>query len=230
VARSNPIQALGGRARGALAARVQARAGTERAMRFPPFDGELDRSLQANADYARLAGFALALNRLHEERIEGAVAEVGVWRGDASVVLQAAAPSRDLHLFDTFEGFPQEQLDVPGADERFRDTSAAAVRARLPGGALVHIHAGVVPDTLAEVAEVGFAFVLLDMDISAPTIASLEFFYPRLASGGFVFVHDYNSPESDHAGCRSLDGFLADRPERLVELADPWGSALFRKH
>jgi O-methyltransferase len=200
-----------------------------RRMQFPPFDADLARSLAAHPDYARVAAFALALNRLEEEAIEGAIAEVGVWRGDSSIILHAAARQRELHLFDTFAGFPEDQLDQPGEDARFRDTDAETVRGRLPAHAPVEMHVGMVPDTLAEVDGKTFAFVLLDMDLYQPTAAALEFFYRRMAPGGFVFVHDYNNAESAWAGRRALDGFLAGKPEHLIELADPWGSAVFRK-
>jgi O-methyltransferase len=71
--------------------------------------------------------------------------------------------------------------------------------------------------------------VLLDLDLHAPTVASLEFFYPRLAKGAYLIVHDYNSREYNGACKRALDDFLSDKPERVVDIADVWGSALVRK-
>lgn len=202
---------------------------TTQGMRFPPFSADLERGLRGRSDYVRLASLALALNRLEEEGISGEIAEVGVWRGDTSVVLQSAAPHRPLHLFDTFSGFPQNQLDREGVDERFRNTDASQVRRRLPVSARVHFHIGIVPQILEEASDLQFAFVLLDLDLSTPTSAALEFFYPRLVKGAYVFVHDYNSPESDEAGRRSLGSFLTGKPEMLVEIPDMWGSAVFRK-
>jgi O-methyltransferase len=137
-----------------------------------------------------------------------------------------------MHLFDTFTGFAEAEhgeLATPEDRQRFRDTSAEFVRNRLAHRGGVDIHPGFVPDTLAAVADRTFAFVLLDLDLHAPTLASLEFFYPRLAPGAFLFVHDYNSPEADWACKRAVDGFLDDRPERLVELPDRFGSVVFRR-
>jgi O-methyltransferase len=74
-----------------------------------------------------------------------------------------------------------------------------------------------------------FAFVSLDFDKYEPTLAGLEFFYPRVAPGGFVFVHDYTSQESSWACYRALNGFLADKPEHPVLIPDTWGTAFFRK-
>jgi O-methyltransferase len=93
----------------------------------------------------------------------------------------------------------------------------------------VVLRPGYVPETLAGLEDERFAFVLLDLDLYDPTVASLEFFYPRLAPGGYLVMHDYNSEESNWACKRAFDGFLADKPERVVELGDMWGSALIRR-
>ena len=93
----------------------------------------------------------------------------------------------------------------------------------------VIIKNGFVPDTLQGLEDITFAFVLLDLDKYKPTLASLEFFYPRLVKGGYLVVHDFNSPESDWACNRALNAFMKDKPERLIEIADRAGSAMFRK-
>jgi O-methyltransferase len=196
-------------------------------MRYPTFGAEPAAVIALDGDYFRVATMALALQRVHVEGIPGAVAEVGVWRGDRSILLQRVLPDRTLHLFDTFAGFPDIDPNLPGAD-RFQDTSDVFVRSRLPAGADVQLHPGRVPDTLASVEESQFAFVLLDLDLYEPTCASLAFFYERLSAGAYVFVHDYNNPESDWGCHRALDEFLFDKPEQPIELADEWGTAMFR--
>ena len=202
----------------------------KRKMRFPSFSDELHELLQGRVDYFRLATMALSLQRLENEGVQGAMAEVGVNRGDTSIVIQRAAPDRRYFLFDTFEGFPDDQLkDNQKGDSRFRETSEQFVRGRLQESDKLHIRKGRVPDTLAGLESEQFAFVLLDLDLLEPTQASLEFFYPRLVPGAFFYLHDYNNPESNWAGRRSLDEFLADKPEQVIDIADIWGSALFRK-
>jgi hypothetical protein len=42
-------------------------------------------------------------------------------------------------------------------------------------------------------------------------------------------VHDYHNPESDWGCKRAVDEFMADKPEAIVELADVWGSVMFRR-
>jgi O-methyltransferase len=200
-----------------------------REMRFPTFSSDVHRRMAVADDYFRQVTLGLAVQRVLEEEIPGAFAEVGVWRGETSELLHRLAPSRRLYLFDTFEGFPETDLPEGAADRRFRDTSAAAVRRRVGPSENVVLRPGYVPATLEGLEDERFAFVSLDLDLHAPTLASLEFLYPRLSPGGYLVVHDYNNPESDWACKRAFDSFLTDKPERLVELGDMWGSALIRR-
>jgi O-methyltransferase len=202
-----------------------------RRMRHAPFGDEAHGQMAADYDYYRLATLGLAVKRVESEGIAGSFAEVGVWRGDTSRLIHGLVPERRYFLFDTFEGFPESDLEPGwGEDDRFQDTSVERVRARVGPSPNVVPVPGYVPATFDGLEDERFAFVLLDLDLHDPTLASLEFFYPRLEPGAFLFVHDYNNVESNWACKRALDGFLADRPERVVEIADVWGSALVRKH
>jgi O-methyltransferase len=200
-----------------------------REMRFPTFAREVHESIAASDDYFRYATLGLAVQRVLDERVEGAFAEVGVWRGETSEFLHRLAPQRTLYLFDTFTGFPEADLPPGATDARFRDTSEQAVRRRVGASQNIVLRTGYVPETLAGLEHERFAFVLLDLDLLDPTRAALEFFYPRLSAGGYLVVHDYNNPESNWACKRAFDAFLEGRPEQLVELGDVWGSALIRR-
>jgi O-methyltransferase len=200
-----------------------------REMRFPTFPSDVHESIVTSDDYFRYVTLGLAVQRLLDERIPGAFAEVGVWRGETSAFLHRLAPERTLYLFDTFAGFPQTDLPAGADDRRFRDTSEAAVRERIGMSPNVVLRPGYVPDTLSGLEDERFAFVLLDLDLLEPTRASLEFFYPRLSPGAYLVMHDYNNSESDWACKRAMDAFLRDKPERLIELGDVWGSALIRR-
>ena len=200
-----------------------------REMRFPSFSREIHESMARQQDYFRYATLGLALQRVRQEQVPGAVAEVGVWRGVTSSFLHRLAPDRTLYLFDTFAGFPDADLPPGADDQRFRDTSQDAVRARVGVSEKVVLRPGYVPDTLRGLEDERFAFVLLDLDLYDPTHASLAFFYPRIPAGGYLVMHDYNNPESDWACKRAFDAFLADKPEQIVEFGDMWGSALIRR-
>lgn len=200
------------------------------AMRFPSYEPGIARAIRGSGDPVRYAGLALAVRTLQRDAVTGDFAEVGVWRGATSRFLLRCAPERTLYLFDTFAGFAHRDREPENAsDSRFQDTSEAHVRRALGGAANVVIRAGYFPETTTGLEDHRFAFVLLDLDVHPPTAAGLAFFYPRLSRGGYLFVHDYNNPESNWACKRALDEFLADKPERALELPDKWGSAVFRK-
>lgn len=200
-------------------------------MQFPPYPARLNRAILASGDPIRFGSISLALARIEKENIPGSLAEVGVWKGATSAFIHSQMPSRTLHLFDTFSGFPECDLQNSShADSaRFRDTTIEAVRARIGDTTNVIFHPGYFPDTARGLESNRFAFAMLDVDLYKPTLAALEFFYPRTERGGYIFLHDYNSPESDHAVRRAVDPFLADKPEHVIDLPDQWGSVMFRK-
>jgi O-methyltransferase len=199
-------------------------------MQYPTFDLAIQRAAIESGDYARYASLALAIRRVEADRLTGAIAEVGVYRGHTSRFIRRCAPGRTLYLFDTFEGFPiQDREAANRGDTRFRDTSEAALQRALVDLKNVVIRKGRFPETVAGLDNERFALVLLDLDVFAPTLAGLEFFYPRLTRGGYLFVHDYNSPESNSACRRAVTQFMAGKPEQIVELPDTWGSVVFRK-
>lgn len=202
-----------------------------RGMKFPPFRLNLTKLIRDSGDPVRYGSFALAIAAVEREGIPGAFAEVGVWRGDTSRLIHLQAPHRTLHLFDTFNGFPSSDLEnaKPMDAKRFRDTNLATVKSRLGNTDNVLFHVGRFPETIEGLENEKFSLVCVDLDIFKPTLAALDFFYPRLSRGGYCFLHDYNSPESDYAIMRAATSFLGDKPELLVELPDTWGSVMFRK-
>ena len=146
---------------------------------------------------ARAASVRRLAKRIKERGIKGDIAELGVYKGDFAAELNALFPDRTLWLFDTFEGFDKRDaaLDFERGYSRaaagdFADTSAEAVLARLPNPERAIIRKGFFPDT-AEGVEAGFAFVSLDADLYAPTLAGLRFFWPRLERGGALLLHDW---------------------------------------
>lgn len=207
-----------------LASVVSAR----RPMLFPTYSPAIADYIERYHDDVRYASVALAVQRLLQEGIEGAFAELGVYQGTTSAFLHRLAPERHLYLFDTFEGFPEKALDGK-ADNRFRDTSQEAVAANVGDTRNIEFRKGYFPVTAAGLEGERFAFVMLDFDLYGPARDAFSFFYPRLVKGGYFFMHDFNSPESDHAISRAAQEFLKDKPELLVEIPDRYGSAVFRK-
>jgi hypothetical protein len=145
--------------------------------------------------------------------VQGDMAEAGVYTGGTALVMLDASPAR-LHLFDTFAGLPH-------GDEQFSPGEYAgsidAVRRNL-GSAVdrVVFHEGMFPASAAGLEELRFSFVHLDLDLYDSTRDALEWFWPRLSSGGILLSHDY--PLS--AGVtRAFDEFFGARPEPFVPLS-----------
>ena len=167
---------------------------------------------------------ALAVHSLEKANVPGSFAEVGVYRGDTSRVLHRLAPDRRLYLFDTFEGFPLQDIDEP--DDRFRETSLDMLREMLGDMNQVVVRKGYFPETARGLENERFAFVLLDADKYKPTWAGLEFFYPRLSPRGCLMIHDFNSPESNYAVSKATEEFMtrqagAARPARGLRRLSP---------
>ncbi len=189
-------------------------------------------------DLARFYFLRLNLTRCLHENIAGALAEVGVYRGNSAKILHAIAPHRRFYLFDTFSGFSQEDfnaseaslfrkhfLGAPKFRNWFRGASVAEVKAFIEGSdELLKFCEGRFPKTTSLVPEdERFAFVHLDCDLELPTFEALTFFYPRMSSGGVIVVHDYVS-KVWRGVQTAVDKFMQDKPETIVLIPDKSGS------
>jgi O-methyltransferase len=73
-----------------------------------------------------------------------------------------------------------------------------------------------------------YAFVSLDVDLYQPILAGLEYFYPRLSAGGYIFIHDYNNAR--FSGVRmAVEAFLAHTHAPALPLPDFAGSLILTK-
>ncbi len=137
---------------------------------------------------------------LEDKAVPGAVAELGVYRGDFAKVINTVFPDRKLYLFDTFEGFPEEDMNYETENHlllntvgKLSNTSVEYVMSRMPHPERCVIRKGYFPETAAGLEEERYAFVNIDVDLYKPILAGLEYFWPRMAENGYIFVHDYFS-------------------------------------
>lgn len=149
------------------------------------------------------------------EKIEGDIAEVGVYKG-GSAKLMRAATGKPVHLFDTFEGLPELcEKDNPKQFQKGRYASSfGIVKNYLNQYSEVYFYPGIFPSTAEPVKDKKFSFVHIDVDIYESTLNCLKFFYPRMSSGGVIISHDY--PGSDGAR-RAIDEFLKYKPEIAIQ-------------
>jgi O-methyltransferase len=141
------------------------------------------------------------LGRVIERGVEGDVVEMGCLGGTASVligrVVADLAPSKTLHLYDSFEGLPEKGA-MDGDDEGF-------VRGglRLPQSVVEHniaaaglpparIHRGWFKNIPDEEYPPTVAFALFDGDFYQSILDSFARVYPKVPRGGVICVHDYD--------------------------------------
>ena len=207
----------------------------ERQLRAEGYAGPILRPNDLKIFDARAATMRLLAEQLHEENIPGDVAELGVFRGDFAALISAAFPDRKLHLFDTFEGFTEEDValerDLALSRAKagdFADTSIDLVREKLPYPNQARFYKGYFPGTFALCSDKTFAFVSIDADLYAPTAAALPLFFDRLSKGGVLLIHDVNGTQFTGAG-KAVREFCRERDIFPMPVCDLHGSVVLRK-
>lgn len=167
------------------------------------YDEECDPRVRWLRDFAHYA---------QELQMEGNVAECGVAAGEFAYYINKYFPSKKLYLFDTFEGFDENDLNVERGlnneeflngmfnksgmffpiNDRIINEHLVMKRMRHPETCI--LKKGYFPDTAAGLEDT-FCFVNLDMDLYQPMLAGLRFFYEKMCPGGVLLLHDYFNPE-----------------------------------
>ena len=185
----------------------------------------------------KLHALITATQYIHDHAIPGDIVECGVWRGGSmhavARVLDAAGDhTRDLYLFDTFEGMPpptdkDRRLDGRPAAEllaksdrgttvwayaSLEDVKAGFATVPYPAER-IHYVQGKVEDTVPGSAPDHIALLRLDTDWYESTRHELEHLYPRLASGGVLIIDDYGWWQGSHD---ATEEFLRSTGERLL--------------
>ena len=133
--------------------------------------------------------------------LNGAVAEIGVWRGGSGIILaegiRRSNSKSSLHLFDTFEGVPNNA--ILEKDNQFRggevsDTSVDHVKGLFMNDNFnfVQVHKGIFP------VEVGMPdpnptlkLVHIDVDTYKSAKDVTEYCWSILEPGGMLLFEDY---------------------------------------
>lgn len=165
--------------------------------------------------------------------VAGDVAECGVYKGGTAYIMaeliNTLAPDRRLFLFDTFDGMPEtDRAHDRHVAGQFNLTSLDAVRRYLGAFDNVQFAPGFIPDTLAAFEDRHFSFVHIDLDIYQAILAASQFFFDRVAPGGFIVYDDYGFASCPGAR-RAVDEFYAEK--RLSPLVLSTGQCVvFKGH
>jgi hypothetical protein len=188
---------------------------------FPPDISEPERRIIRQAlphtmtSIDRLVSLVHATNFVVKNRIPGSIVECGVWQGGsimacALTLLELGDVSRDLYLYDTFEGMPEPT----SKDRSFDGQSAIKQLNREKFGTGVWCRAGIehvrenvlstkypnlqlhfiqgkVEDTIPGQIPEKIAILRLDTDWYESTKHELKILFPRLSKHGMLIVDDY---------------------------------------
>lgn len=184
-------------------------------------------------NYIRISNFELIVQEINEKKLGGAVAEVGVYKGEFAKYINLGFADKKFYLFDTFEGFHENDVRIENSNnlsegsQDFSNTSIDVVLNKMPYKQNCIIKKGYFPDSLDGLEEV-FCFVSLDPDLYKPILDGLEYFYPRLVEGGYIFVHDYNNDLYPGAK-KAVREFCSRHRVPCVPIADSWGTVVLTK-
>jgi O-methyltransferase len=200
----------------------------------------------------RIVHLVEAVRYIHANGIPGDVVECGVWRGGSMMVVarllvQLGDTSRDLYLFDTFEGMPAPSAgdrdfggtpaqELLGKESRTRDSLvwayapveevAANMRSTGYPAERVHLVQGRIEETVPSRAPDAIALLRLDTDWYESTRHELTHLYHRLAPRGVLIIDDYGWWQGAR---QAVDEFFLAQPFKpLLSRIDCTGRSLIK--
>jgi O-methyltransferase len=212
---------------------------------------ELIRLERNYPDKVRFFTWWFQVERLKRDGVPGDFAELGVYKGESAKILHMMDTSRIFHLYDTFEGFNEEDLRNETGEatsyttRNFADTSLEAVKRYLGESGQFVYHVGRFSKSSVfslqssvsmtnsseqrpKTKDQRLALVNLDADLYLPTKAGLEFFYPLLSPGGVIIIHDYTHKWPGIK--KAVDEFVSSIPESLAMIPDMAGSVMITRN
>jgi O-methyltransferase len=164
--------------------------------------------------------YMIAMSVNQTSKVNGAIAEIGVFKGGSAALIGELKGEKKLYLFDTFEGLPDlNQHDTSNEFHKgqFKETSFEYVKKLVAPFSNVTILKGYFPDTAGPIMNETFSLIHLDVDLHKTTKDALEFFYPRMSKGGIIISHDYVNADGVR---KAFDDFFQDKPEPILIVSD----------
>jgi len=183
----------------------------------------------------RIHALIQAVHYVTAHAIPGAIVECGVWKGGsmaavARTLLGLNETSRDLYLFDTFQGMTEptiNDIDYSGQSAKkvlhddsgyqCADAPLKEVTERLlnTGYPQQHIHLipGKVEDTIPVAAPKSVSILRLDTDWYESTKHELVHLFPRLSQFGVIIIDDYGHWRGARQAC---DEYFSENHVRIL--------------
>ncbi len=147
-------------------------------------------------------------------RIEGAVVNVGIFKGGFSLFLKALYQELELKnefwLFDSFKGFGEMKVFSDAEKDCLKWFNSYLHKVKLPTKSELAIEFkqfGIednlnIVDGFIEQTSVIFphdkiALLHIDVDFYYPTLEALNVFYDKVSKGGIIIIDDYNLKQTN---------------------------------
>jgi len=187
----------------------------------------------------RVAALENAVRYVSANHIEGSIVECGVWKGGSMMaaldtLVQMNDTSRDVFLYDTFEGMseptPEDKaftgksakilLDA-SADKKSNSIWCFSTLEEVQQNVLavgypsekIHFVKGKVEETIPSTLPGQIALLRLDTDWYESTRHELEHLYPLLVSGGVLIIDDYGHWEGAR---KAVDEYLGRHKLKIL--------------
>jgi len=157
------------------------------------------------------------------KHLEGCMAEIGTYKGGSAYVIASTDNTKQFFVCDSFEGLPEltsEDINVKPMHSKgdFSDTSFESVQEYLNPFPNVQLFKGFFPNKQIheQMYDKKYSFVHLDVDLYLPTLESLEFFYPRMVTGGIIVSDDYTWKATPGVE-RAFIEFFKNKSEKIID-------------
>lgn len=194
----------------------------------------IDRERKIMCNTVRISELELFAYEINEKGIEGNVAELGVYQGDFARFINTLFPNKMFYLFDTFEGFHDNDIGIETANnysgaENVKNVYAVptvdVIMQKMIAPERCIIKKGWFPSTTEGIDD-KFCFVHLDADLFAPIYAGLCYFYPKMNPGGYILIHDYNNEKYYKGPKQAVRQFCIENKLSYTPLCDTQGSVV----
>ena len=208
---------------------------------FDPLHQDIYRKVRNNTMTSpeRIYSLIEAVKYITKNRISGAIVECGVWKGGSMMAVAETLRaqddnSRDLYLYDTFEGMsePGEQdktwsgdsasLLLRGDADKEKnlvwaystlETVQQSMEATLYPRDRIHYIRGKVEDTIPAHLPAEIALLRLDTDWYESTRHELEHLFPLLKKDGVLILDDYGHWQGAR---KAVDEYFVQHPQPIL--------------
>lgn len=161
--------------------------------------------------------------------VPGDIAECGCFEGASAYFMAVERSNIKIHLFDSFEGLSEvsaKDIATKGSVRSWKQgdlkTTEGKLKDNLKEFDNIIVHKGWIPDKFPDVVGEKFCFVHIDVDLYEPTLASLQFFYPRVNIGGMLLLDDFGFTTCPGAYNAAME-YMASLNQKIIHLTTGQG-------